>query len=291
MSATDQAGHAHTNEAQDLTKTTTLHRRRFAPALRSRFRDLKGLVRTTVGYEHDALRLGRTPRRFGEAPVGQAEPARRFEFTTDAEAREAFIAWLQDAVDEGVLETKEIERVRDGRHYTATYVRSAYTKGLDHAGTRLNQAGIDIDEATIQQTFNLPLHQDTVAEIYQRTYRNLEEITDAMETEIRRELAEGMARGENPRKVARRLNDRVDAVGITRAETLSRTEISNAYNRASAKRYQQYGVQQVDILTSDPCPVCQALAADNPYPIDVAATLIPSRTHPRCVCTIAPRVT
>ncbi|MDS0284731.1 minor capsid protein [Haloarcula onubensis] len=274
-------GHDHhelvANEKQDLTKTTTLHRREFAPAVRKRFRLLKGLIRKTVGYTYDALRLT------------AAEPKRQFVFETRAEAVDQFQQWLEDAVDEDVLEVIERERIRNGVHYTARYVRAAYGKGLRHAGDRLEDAGFEIGDQAVSAMFNMPVHERELETIYTRAYDNLDWITQQMQQSIRSELTEALVKGENPRKVAGRLTDEVD-VGISQAETFSRTEISNAHNTASAKRYEDAGVDEVVILTSDPCTVCEALAAGGPYPVDEAASLIPGRTHPNCVCTIAPNV-
>lgn len=285
--------HLHANEAQDLTHTTTLHRREFAPAMTKRFRRLKGLIRATVSYEHDALRLSNGTDSSSAAPTDTASlfaasPAERFEFTNNGEAVDEFMEWLQGAIAEDVLEVVGRDRVRNGEHYTAGYVRSAYQRGLKDAARRLQAAGYDVEESDLQDVFNLPVHQRTIESVYTRTYSELEGITTNMQQGVRRTLSRGLAEGWNPRKAASRLNEEVDDIGITRARTLSRTEISKAYNTASGKRYERHGVEEVDILTSNPCSVCKALAAGGPYPVSEASTLIPDRTHPNCVCTIAP---
>lgn len=268
------------NEKQDLTKTTTLHRREFAPAMTKRLRFLKGLVRKTVGYEFDALRLS------GRSSATAARPQRQFTFTSNAEAKDEFLSWLNQAINDEVLEVIERTRIRDGEHYTARYVRSAYQRGIEGANQRLKDAGIEIGDVSLDATLRRPIHLKTLETIYTRTYDNLENITEDMQTGIRRQLTEGLEAGWNPRKMASKLTNEVDDIGITRAETLSRTEVSNAYNTASARRYQQSGVDQVQILVSDPCPICQALKANDPYPADEAAGLLPA--HPNCVCSIAP---
>jgi len=267
------------NEQQDLTNTTTLHRREFAPALTKRFRRLKGLIRTTVSYENDALELS------------AAEPREQFQFEEDEGAIEKFELWLQAAIAQEVLERVPLRRIERGQHYTASFVRSAYLRGLRGAERRLDDVGVEIGDSNIGAMFNMPIHQRTVQTIYTRTYENLEGITEDMQTAVRDELSTALSQGWNPKKAATQLNREVDDIGITRARTLSRTEISNAYNTASARRYEQSGnVSEVRILTSDPCPICKTLAANGPYPVSEAATLIPGRTHPRCVCAIAPVV-
>ncbi|GGM64357.1 hypothetical protein J2752_000445 [Halarchaeum rubridurum] len=270
--------HTLTAEAQDLTRTTTLHKREFAPAMTKRFRRLKGLLRTTVGYENDALELA------------AAQPRDHFTFDTRADAVDAFTEWLQEALDEDVLEQITPSRIAQGGHYTGPYLRTAYLRGLRGAERRLEEAGIHAGEASVGATFRMPVHQRTVQEIYTRAYDNLAGITDAIQETVRDDLATALTEGWNPRKAAARLTQDIDDIGITRARTLSRTEISNAYNTASARRYDGAGVDEVRILTSDPCPVCEALATNGPYPVSEADGLIPGRTHPNCVCCIAPVV-
>ncbi|WP_254535225.1 phage minor head protein [Halomarina litorea] len=279
--------HHLTAEAQDVTRTTTLHRREFRPALLSRLRALKGQIASRVGYEQDALNLGENDGRL----IGwlfAAAATDPYDFRSDAQKVDEFIEWLQARIDEGLLEELTREQVRNGEHFTASYVRSAYDRGLDGAATRLRQAGYDVDEAMLQSAFNAPIHAETLQTIYTRAYDNLEDITQDMATGIRRELTTALEEGINPKEAARRINGVVDDVGIKRARTLSRTEISNAYNTASARRYQRTGVERVRVVTSGPCPICESLADQGPYSVEEAATLIPGRTHPNCVCSIAP---
>lgn len=274
------AGH----ERQDLTNTTFLHRQEFAPALVNRFRALMDLIRTTVA-ENNALHLPTE----SSGSITAAEPREAFPFETDASLIDAFMTWLKAALNGEVLEAIERTEVRNGEHYTARYIRSAYQQGLENAATRLRKRGFDVDQAFLDETFNAGIHQSALQRLYIRVYENLKGITNDTADSIREELTQAFAEGVNPRVAASRINDHVDAVGITRARTLSRTELSKASNTASAKRYQRTGVARVDILTSDPCEVCETLAAQGPYPISEADTLIPGQTHPRCICCVAPR--
>lgn len=278
--------HLHAAEKQDLTRTTTLHRREFLPALMSRFNALRGAIRRTAGYENDALQLCQGI----VAAAEDVEDAERFQFTTDAQAQDAFMEWLNRQLDQGILERTSRDRVRRGEHWTARYDNAAYQRGLDDAVTRLRANGVDVAEASLEGAFNHPIHQDTLEGIYTRTYDELDGITSDMADSVRRELSTALELGENPEKAARRLTGAVSDMDRTRARRLSRTEISNAYNTASSRRYEQFGVEEVVVLTSSPCSKCADLAAGNPYPVEEAASLVPGRTHPQCVCAIAPNV-
>ncbi len=286
-----------------ITGTKTLHDRGFAPAMAKRFQALKGAIRTTVGYDLDYLRLSqgnsrarsrhltlnrRRPHVTANAPDDIGPPNRPFTLRNHSQAADEFVDWLAEQLDAGVLESMDREFVYSGQHYTAQYVHEAYEKGVANAGSEMANAGMDVDPPGVSTALQLPVHRDTLEQIYSRTYDNLDGITTDTARAIRRELTQGLAEGRNPRRIASSLNDLVENVGLTRARTLSRTEISNAHNTASARRYARLGVEEVDIVTANPCNRCASLAASNPYPIDEAASLIPGRTHPNCMCAIVP---
>jgi len=158
--ATCDHDHAHrrelvANEQQDLTNTTTLHRREFAPALSKRFRRLKGLIRTTVSYENDALELS-------AAELLAAEPREEFQFEEDEEAVDEFELWLQAAIAQEILERVPLRRVERGQHYTASFVRSAYLRGIRGAERRLENADVEIGDSNIGATFQMFINERSI---------------------------------------------------------------------------------------------------------------------------------
>lgn len=279
---------------RDPTQTTTL-RNKFAAQFYKRFRNIKGLVRRGV-EEKDALGLGQKAPNDGsvfDINVNQRE-LRRFEFATSDEKSEKFMQWLNNRVEEDVLEIKEGQSIANvDDRWTDKWIQRAYSKGLINAEKRLRQAGIDIgDTASIDVTLRQPVHADTLNQVFSRTFRELDGITNVMGQQINRELADGIAQGLNPRDVAENINDRVDKIGITRSRTLARTETIRAYNDATLNRYEQFGVEavgaRVEWLTAGDnrvCPICQGLEGTF-HPIKEARGRIP--VHPRCRCTWVP---
>lgn len=275
----------------DPTGTKTL-RERYAAKLRGQFADLNTLIRKRV-VEEDGFGL----RSEALAP--------RFEFSSDPEA--AFLRWLAQKEQEGVLET--IERGDN------TYIRSAYSRGLKDADKALADSGIQVPEQTLQNAFNQGVHSNAVRRLYESNYMDLEDISREMNRQISDELSEGFARGENPRKIGRRITDRVDKIGKTRATTLAQTRVIDAYSESTLNRYEQMGVGSVTIkaewLTAGDdrvCPICNTLegntwtlqeartatfqfepGADDP---DHLAGEFPVRppAHPNCRCRIIPEV-
>lgn len=278
------AGHDHGNEAlahndrkTGPAKIATLADR-YGGELASRYRTLKGLVRQTVDRS-DALRLNRD---------ALASPRGDFGFDDDDRKEEAFMRWFRQAQRDEVLEPVGDAALRNGRHYTAKYVRSSQRGGLRHAGKELRKAGFDVSDSDVESAFNARIRSDQLRTLYRRQFTALEGITDSVGTDVSRELTEGLLAGENPRDVADSINDRVDSIGVTRGRVLARTELSRSYNAAAAGRYQEYGVEKVEILVSGPCAACQKLKAGDPYPVEKAAGLLPN--HPNCVCSLSPVV-
>lgn len=263
--------------------TKTLVGRGFGPALRKRFRALKRAVRTAVGRGFETPELDLT----ANAPDDVEPPAQPFDFDVDpSRARRRFGDWLDEQLERGVLEATEVDVVENGEHYTARYVRRAYERGLIDADRRLDAAGFSSSGVAVEAATNLPVHDDALRAIYNRTYDGLEGITEDTGDAIRRELTRGVASGEGPRTIARQVADEVDDVGRVRATVLARTEVANAYTEATTNRYERMGVREVELLTFDPCTVCESVAADNPYPIDAMPVRPP--VHPNCRCTLAP---
>lgn len=101
-------------------------------------------------------------------------------------------------------------------------------------------------------------------------------------------LVEAVATGKKTTQLKQMLQDRF-SVSYNRADTLVRTEMAHIQTEAAKKRYQDYGIQEVEIW-ADPdertCEVCGKLhrkkyAAGAPVPIPA---------HPRCRCCIVPVV-
>lgn len=285
MSHAHTSSHSHRTNAQrqDPTQTTGT-RREFAAACYRRFRSLKGLIRETV-EENDALRVGQRQ---------NARPRDDFRFEQNDRKQEAFMRWLRQAMDDEVLEPVGPAAARGGRHWTATYIRSASRRGIKNAHQALREQGFDVDAEELDRVFNAPVHRETVRSIYLRAYDALEGITSAVDQEISRELAQGFVEGVGPRELASRLNERVDSIGITRARTMARTEVIRAANESTLDRLESVGIDevtgQVEHLTAQDsrvCPTCRALGGST-YSIDEARGRIP--VHPSCRCTWVPVV-
>ena len=238
--------------------------------------------------DEDALQLAELRYEPGEGLVPVSAQL-DFDFPENPDAAAAFEDWLHDEIDAGILETADRSAVVEGRHYSAEYIRQASEQGVKHADRELSRAGaseVIPDDDSLASVLRTPAHQDIMSSAYVRAYDELDGITSDMATEISRTMSDALADGVNPRETARRMNDRVDKVGMTRARRMARTETARTYNLHSAARYDDLGVTEVEVLTASPCDACADLASQNPHPVENAGGLLP--VHPNCVCSISP---
>lgn len=278
----------------DPTRTVTL-RRRYASTLRGRFASISAAIRRGV-VERDVFGLRddhRTrPDTLRPSPLPSQFPERK-----DRQI-ETFDAWLKRQQREEVL-------TAIGQNQNQ-FVRSAYLRGLGHADTAARKAGYDVpSESSVEAVVRRPVHRDELELIYTRDYSELEGITSAVSQQANRTLAEGLGAGESPTKIARRLTDRIDAIGKTRATTLARTSVIDTFNSSALNRYEELGVEGVSVdvewqTAGDDrvCPLCRALEGRT-WTIEEARSEtvsvaghsdIPVKppAHPRCRCAILP---
>ena len=212
-----------------------------------------------------------------------------------------FVAWLREQLNSELLEV-----VSQNEN---AYIRSAYAQGIRLATSQLQERGIDpstvdVNELVEQGNFNRGLQV-----LFNRTYDFLNDVAESLVTEVRDELMEGFSRGENPRKVARRLTDRVDSIGKHRATMIARTEMMNAHSEGYLNRMEdEQERQDVDLAVSHEwttagddrvCPVCKPLNGvnftidemrDSTFDLDGQTWQLKPPAHPNCRCVLTPTV-
>lgn len=280
----------------DPTRTLTL-RRAFEAALVRRFQDIKRVIKKSI-VDRDCF--GLQPRLHQVTalrhPTSTAEQA--YAFMTSGQKVASFMAWLQEQVDAGILEIFTGQQLGTAidTAWTNTYIKTAYQKGMQHADAQLKKAGHAIPEGwsdDLEALFRQPAHADRAGLIFTRTFTDLQGITAEMDKQISRILADGIAKGDNPREIAKALADRVDKIGITRARLLAQTEVIHAHAEATLQEYANWGLEGVSVeaewVTSGlgtVCELCKSLQGKS-FTIEEARGMIPR--HPRCKCAWIPR--
>ena len=292
MTKTCQHNHIHINAeaapSVDPTHTTVL-RAKYSAEMYKRFRSLKGLIRTSI-VDNNALKLG------DYTPYTLSEPLDPGDYRETAPAKKVqeFNSWLDEAIATGILGATAYEagRIISRNRWQREFIRKAYSKGILHANQSLRGIGVVAKVGLVDEVIQDPAHQSALQMLYNRNFNELKGVTDAMDQQISRRLAQGFAEGWNPRKMATEINDRVDKIGITRARVIARTETIRAHAHAQLNRYEQFGVKEVtakvELLTAGDtrvCPICASLEGEV-WSLARAKGVIP--VHPRCRCSWTP---
>lgn len=282
----------------DPTGTLTL-RAKFEQRLVGKFNRIKTLINQSL-VQNDAL--GLKAQRIGDSVKqsiimdASALPPRAFAFDRPAGKVERFMAWLQEAQNDGILEIQPGATMSSAARssWMNTYIDSSYSKGVRDSAAKMRKGGASIAESWTEQSFFRPIHADRLGLIYTRAYSDLDGITKAMDQQISRILAQGIGEGRGPLDIARQLNQRVNSIGINRARALARTEIVSAHAEASLNAYEEAGLEGVEVEAefttagdNAVCPECEALSGKT-FKISESRGMIP--VHVNCRCSFNPIV-
>jgi SPP1 gp7 family putative phage head morphogenesis protein len=182
------------------------------------------------------------------------------------------------------------------------HIPDAYWKGITFSESWLLKAGV-----TTTVGPGGILDRKVLSLLRTKNLTNLKGITEEMNKGIVQSLSKGILEGEGFPELAKRITDKVEGIGITRAELLARTEVQDAANQAAKARYEQAGIEYAQWITANDDRVSDQ---DRPRDgivfvlsqgidagfldgqgykknADKPATIPPS--HPRCRCAIIPK--
>ena len=292
----------------DPTHTTVL-RNMFARDMKRRFAEIIRAVKIGV-YTNDCFGLKPKIRAFQITPP--AEEA--FAFARSSAKLSAFMKWLQQQIDKGLLTVQELEQVGTSIEavWMNMYLYDAYKRGVIRARMEMRNAGMDIP--TIDETggiglvLGLPMHLERIGLIFTRTFTGLKGITDAMDHVISQILAQGLAEGDGPALLSRKIVAAIDGTGLgelgitdrlgrfipaeRRAMMLARTEIIRAHHLATIQEYRNWAALKIYLKAEwrtgrddRVCPECAKMEG-KVFTLDEAEGMIPA--HPNCRCIFLP---
>lgn len=271
----------HNTNKIDPTRTLTIQNRFYAD-LKRRMKTLKKRIVIEI-VDRDVFGF-------------KGQQNNQYEFLRSDEKHAEFMAWLNEQVNEGILEMNAVTDRLNRRPWTDVYIYSAYRRGVNRARAELRKAGHEVPpyntESPIGASFDRPVHAERANLLFTRVFSDLKGITDAMSSQISRVLADGLVRGINPREMAGELTDQIDKMTRTRAEMLARTEVVRAHHLANIAEYREAGLDDLVVIAefvatpdSRVCSICASLAGKR-YTLDEAESVIP--VHPRCRCAMVP---
>lgn len=291
----------------DPSRTSTL-RRKFEREFLKRFDKLKALINALIIAE-DAFGLSKA------APVvftgvdhrsGFGAQNDRFAFATDSEKLTRFSEWLSQNVSREII---GVAFSTTDEAFWTQYIWQAYQKGMGRAFDDLNKRGRFVGgtgdffagsrKQFLEQSFGHPVSIDRVKQLGGRVLTELEGVTTAMETQMKRELIDGLSQGLSPRQVARNINDRVEKIGKTRARAIAQTESMRAHSEGQLDSMERQGVDEIGIMVewstsglgmtaagyASPCALCAPLEGIV-VKVSEARGMLPR--HPWCRCVWTP---
>lgn len=140
-----------------------------------------------------------------------------------------------------------------------------------------------LDTALVQQLINQIWVADG-SSWSQRVWNNTNKLQQALNDNLLNAVIGGFKSGELKKLLVNDFN-----VSFERADSLVRTEIAHIQTQAAQKRYEDYGLQEVEVLVDEDertCPICSKLEGKR-FPIHGT---MPIPAHPRCRCALLPVV-
>jgi SPP1 gp7 family putative phage head morphogenesis protein len=295
----------------DPTHTTVL-RNLFVRDMNRRFGELINVVKKSV-VVNDCFGLNKT-----HILTLQMNPAAKdsFDYARSDKKVTAFMEWLDQQVKAGIITVQDMAQIGTGVEavWTNKYIFDSYRRGVARARYEMIQAGMKIptieETGGIMASMSLPFHIDRVGLMFTRTFSDLKGVTDAMESIMSRILAQGMADGDGPILLARKLvaainGEKIGELGLTdslgryispkrRAEMIARTETIRAHHLATIQEYRNWGL--FDIIVKGEwhtagddrvCSKCDALNGQI-FTLDEIEPMIP--LHPMCRCMALPYI-
>ena len=158
----------------DPTRTTAL-RSAFSQDMKRRFTELVVTVRKAVDTE-DCFNLRNDNIQTHQMTTPGAAA---FNFERSAEKLEAFMKWLQEQVNKGILDVGTYQQIGSGVYsaWTNLYIFDSYKRGVIRARYELKKAGYNVpsieNSGGIDIVMQLPFHMDRVGLLFTRVYNDL----------------------------------------------------------------------------------------------------------------------
>ncbi len=294
----------------DPTRMTAL-RNAFVGQMDKRFNELARVITKAV-VEQDCFVLKPKPNPIIYQMTLPGKEA--FAFRTSQEKIQEFMSWLQEQVDKGILTKVEYQQLGAAlqQEWSDLYIEDSYKRGVIRARYEMIKAGWNIPsiEASggIMAVMAMPFHMDRLGILFSRTYTDLKGVTSAMDAQMSRILAQGMADGDGPILIARKLvsvinGDTTGTLGMTdtlgrfipakrRAELVARTEMQRAHHMAMIQEYRNWGIAGVHVMAEwvtagddRVCSECSKMEGKR-FTLDEIEPMIP--LHPQCRCIAIP---
>lgn len=232
-----------------------------------------------------------------------------------------FRHWLEQEIDDTVVEPHPPGSVIAGNHFSGPIVRDAHLHGILLGNAHLRRAGADVDPLSYNDAEILvrtQRHQEFIEREYEAIYDDIVDAGKQTHTDVSRTYRDKLAAGvgisallTGRNQTDEGLNDRVDAVGQTSTKRTAHGRVVQTVNEGALLYYEGEGVDQVAAIPelsvevsseegksewttqgdSAVCDQCRSLAQKTYTTSEILQgnSPLPVRdTHPFCRCYLEP---
>ncbi len=159
---------------------------------------------------------------------------RTYEYLLDQFVLDDMNSYIAELINEMVM------RAINGEPIVIGQAELAYQQSTASSVVSL-AAQTEAFRRTVEETLISAPYRTRVALVRARVFEEMRGFSDQLRTELARTLADGMARGQSPREIARTVRERIGVRALedgsttgarARAERIARTEINVAHRRA-----------------------------------------------------------
>ncbi len=206
----------------DPTRTLTL-RNKTISEINRRYSELKGLINVSI-VKNRVFHTNAEPL-----------PPNAFSGLNPGQSLAAWNNWLFQTVNEVILDVPRLTPLTLTpsfqflqSQWLITPILEGYRRGVVTENKALKRLVPSFGTTTVAA----PRHLVASQIIASRDYTALKGITQTMSDQMTQVLTQGIIEGDGAAELARKINNRVDKIGVTRSRLLARTEIVFANNLA-----------------------------------------------------------
>lgn len=267
----------------DPTRTASL-RKRFKADMMGRFDRLSRDIRETVNTnDYFGLR------------TKQNKALKQDDSKDNEEKVRNFLVWLEEQIKLYIFGAKKNPQFKPKNgDWMDIYGKAAYESGLKRGYIELKQTKI-IDEDEPEPTLSgrkksTKKYLSSLALLLLKTKEEIKGVTSAMTQQIGREIIDNITGGSSPEYVTRRVINRLNKIGRTRAKQVADDSIVKDHNWSKLDIWVEYGVAELALLaewrTARDDRVCELCAPQDGkiFPIEDFYLMLP--VHPNCRCSM-----
>lgn len=205
----------------------------------------------------------------------------------------------QDSIDRKVGKfrkefEKRVKSTVNDKPWWESFIKAGFNKGAARAFDDVKKPGLlpkdahEFHRGSRRQFLQRATTASKVSinKLHRRVEQDLDNIIEAMSTDLENSLRDALSSGQNINRIAKIITERIEKIGITRAELVAKTRTVEAHSEGQLAAFEEMGISNIGIevewtTAGNPCPLCAAMSGVVLKPED-AHGLIPR--HPNCMC-------